>query len=165
MTITVRDFTPTDWYAVEKIYKTAIAEGGSTFTRTCPSYEEWDASHLQNAKFVATNKQGDVLGFSTLSSTSSRAPYCGVCEVSVYVNATHRKLGVGKLLLQKLISHAEEHSIWTLQASIFASNTASIALHEACGFHKVGVRENIAKDIFDVWQNTVLMERRSTTIY
>lgn len=165
MTITVRDFTPADWLFVEKIYKTAIAEGISTFTRTCPSFEEWNTSHLQNAKFVATNEQGEILGFSTLSPTSTRAPYRGVCEGSVYVSATHRKQGIGKLLLQALISYAEQHTIWTLQASIFSSNAASIALHEACGFRKVGTRENIAKDIFDVWQDTVFMERRSATIF
>ncbi len=165
MTITVRNFMPADWQAVEKIYTDAIAKGISTFTRSCPSYEEWDASHLQNARFVATNEHGDVIGFSTLSPTSSRVPYRGVCEVSVYVNERYRKQGIGKLLLQTLIDYAEGHTIWTLQASIFPFNTASIALHEACGFRKMGVRENIAKDIFDTWQSTVLMERRSTTIF
>jgi len=51
-------------------------------------------------------------------------------------------------------------SIWTLQASIFPENVASIALHKSCGFREVGKRERIGK-MNGVWRDTLLLERRS----
>jgi phosphinothricin acetyltransferase len=69
-------------------------------------------------------------------------------------------LGVGKALLQALVPASETAGIWTLQASIFPENPASLAIHQACGFREIGHRERIASH-FGVWRDTVLLERRS----
>jgi len=47
-----------------------------------------------------------------------------------------------------------------LQAGIFPENTASIALHEKCGFRKVGVRERLGQ-LRGQWRDVILLERRS----
>ncbi|MEV0840312.1 hypothetical protein AB0I55_12235 [Actinocatenispora sera] len=47
--------------------------------------------------------------------------------------------------------------------SIFPDNTASLALHAACGFRTIGMREHIARH-HDRWRDTLLLERRSPTI-
>lgn len=69
---------------------------------------------------------------------------------------------MGKALLHALIEQSEQNGIWTLQAGIFPENTASIALHESCGFRQVGRREKIGK-LNGVWRDVVLLERRSKT--
>lgn len=53
--------------------------------------------------------------------------------------------GLGKQLLQKLIEESEANNIRTLQADIFPENIASIKIHEACGFRKLGTRERIGQ--------------------
>ena len=53
--------------------------------------------------------------------------------------------------------------MWTIQTSIFPENRASLALHEACGFRVVGLRERIGKRD-GVWRDTVLLERRSEVV-
>ena len=53
--------------------------------------------------------------------------------------------------------------IWTLQAGIFPENIASLAIHNACGFREVGLRERIGK-MGDVWRDTLLLERRSRVV-
>jgi phosphinothricin acetyltransferase len=53
--------------------------------------------------------------------------------------------------------------IWTLQASIFLENAASIALHNSCGFREIGVRQRIGKRL-GVWRDTLLLERRSMIV-
>jgi arsenite methyltransferase len=63
-------------------------------------------------------------------------------------------------LLEALIARAEDAGIWTIQAGIFPENTASLALHEKCGFRVVGVRERIGQ-MHDKWRDVVLLERRS----
>ena len=68
--------------------------------------------------------------------------------------------GFGGVLLEALIAESEAHGVWTLQASIFPENEASIALHGRSGFREVGRRERIAK-LHGIWRDTVLLERRS----
>jgi phosphinothricin acetyltransferase len=74
-----------------------------------------------------------------------------------------RGTGVGGFLLKALVKDSEENGIWTLQASIFPENTASISLHNSCGFREVGRRERIAK-MKGVWRDTLLFERRSKLV-
>jgi len=66
-------------------------------------------------------------------------------------------------LLEQLIEESEQAGIWTLQASIFPENVASIELHLKCGFREVGRRESIAK-LNGVWRDTILFERRSKRV-
>ncbi|MEP6637500.1 MAG: N-acetyltransferase family protein, partial [Acidobacteriota bacterium] len=89
--------------------------------------------------------------------------YAGVAEVSVYVAGDWQGQGIGRALLEKLVSESEKNGIWTLQASIFLENAASVSLHKACGFREVGTREGIGK-MKDVWRNTILLERRSKRV-
>ncbi len=97
------------------------------------------------------------------SAVSNRRVYAGVAEVSVYVAAPARGNGIGKTLLRALVAESEEAGFWTLQASIFRENVASIALHRACGFREVGYRERIGQ-MNGVWRDTILMERRSEVV-
>jgi phosphinothricin acetyltransferase len=113
---------------------------------------------------LVAQEKDTVIGWTALSAYSSRCVYSGVAEVSVYVKGDQRGKQVGEKLLQELIIKAEEEDIWTLQSGILEINSASIALHKKVGFRMVGFRERIAKDHNGVWQNTVLMERRSSVI-
>lgn len=161
MDIIIRKMQKTDWKAVSSIYKEGIETKIATFQRDVPDYEEWNSEHLKSCRFVATTNQDTVLGWAALTPVSSRCVYQGVAEVSVYVTSHAKGSGIGKLLLLKLIEASEESGIWTLQSSIIASNTASIHLHEKCGFRLIGYRERIAKDLDGLWQNIVMLERRS----
>lgn len=147
-----------DWPAVAAIYEEGIRTGNATFETEVPSFEEWDASHPTHR--LVAKVDGAVVGWAALSPVSRRACYAGVVENSVYVAAEARGQGVGRALLDRLIRDAEAAGIWTIQTSIFPENTPSLALHERCGFRRVGTRERIAR-LDGVWRDTVLMERRS----
>jgi L-amino acid N-acyltransferase YncA len=85
----------------------------------------------------------------------------GAAEISIYVEPNSQGGGIGKMLLSKLIVASEDANIWTLQSSIISTNTASIRLHQKCGFRLIGYRERIAKDMDGIWRNIVMLERRS----
>ena len=101
-----------------------------------------------------------ILGWAALAPVSKREVYSGVAEVTVYVTESARGRGLGRALLEALIAESERNGIWTLQASIFPDNTASVKLHLRCGFREVGRRERIAV-LNGVWRDTLLFERRS----
>jgi L-amino acid N-acyltransferase YncA len=119
---------------------------------------------LQEGRLVAIDSNDNVLGWVALTPTSSRCVYRGVAEVSVYIDQEARGNGVGAALLSAVINESEKMGLWTLQSGIIEINEASIALHKKCGFRIIGFRERVAMDSDGVWQNTVLMERRSEVI-
>ena len=160
--ITVEALTAGDWPAVSAIYADGIATRGATFETEVPSWDAWDAAHLDAHRLVARS-DGGVLGWAALSAYSDRCAYTGVAEVSVYVAEGARGRGVGRTLLEALIESAEAAGIWTLQAGVFPENLASLNLHRACGFRVVGVRERIGQ-LDGEWRDVVLLERRSKEI-
>lgn len=160
MLISIKSLNSGHWEGIRTIYLEGIATGLATFETGAPTWEEWDARHLPFARITAKAKADEVLGWAALSPVSTRRVYSGVAEVSVYVAANARGQGVGRVLLQRLIEESEANAIWSLQASIFPENLASLRLHESCGFRVVGVRERIAK-LNGIWRDTVILERRS----
>ena len=162
MRIEIRPLRAEDWEAVRLIYLDGIATGQATFETSAPSWDSWNSDHLTSSRFVAVSDQTSV-GWAALGPVSTRSAYAGVAEVSIYVASQFRGQGIGCALLERLIEEAERNGIWTLQASIFPENVASIALHKSCGFREVGVRERIGK-LKGVWRNTVILERRSQLI-
>jgi len=148
-----------DWEQVRAIYLEGIRSGHSTFETDAPSWEKWDEGHLQFARLVMRDGE-TVLGWAALSPVSKRHVYRGVAEVTVYVSEAMHEQGIGRALLEALIDESERNGIWTLQASIFPENTASVQLHLRCGFREVGRRERIAM-LNNIWRDTLLFERRS----
>ena len=133
-----------DWPAVKAIYEEGIATGLATFETEAPTWEEWTADHLRDARLVA-REDGEPTGWAALAPVSDRSCYRGVADVSVYVAARARRRGIGTALLERVLEEAEAAGIWTVQAGVTAENTASLALHERCGFRVVGVRERIGR--------------------
>jgi phosphinothricin acetyltransferase len=148
-----------DWPAVRAIYLEGIASGNATFETEAPPWDMWDAKHLPQARLVFRDGP-EVLGWAALSRVSQRMCYAGVCEVSVYVASSARGRGIGSALLGALVERSEANGIWTLQASVFPENQASVHTHLRHGFRIVGRRERIAQQ-HGVWRDTLLLERRS----
>lgn len=155
--------TPGDWPDVRTIYEEGIATGQATFQTEAPAWDAWDRGHLQSCRLVAKNADKETLGWAALSPVSARPVYAGVVEVSVYVATEARGKGVGRRLLESLIEAAEADGRWTMQAGIFPENTASIRLHERCGFRVVGRRVRIGQH-HGVWRDVMLLERRSDKV-
>ena len=151
--------TAADWPAVEAIYAAGIATGDATFESGTPSWADWDRGHLATARLVARRGR-EVVGWAALSPVSNRGVYRGVAELSVYVSPAQARQGIGRALLDALVSQSEAAGIWTLQTGVFPENSASLALHATCGFRVVGTRERIGA-MRGRWRDVVLLERRS----
>jgi phosphinothricin acetyltransferase len=151
-----------DWELVRSIYVAGIATGQATFETEAPTWERWNQAHFPAPRLVATAKEA-VVGWAALLPVSTRAVYAGVAEVSVYIDSEWHGQGIGRALLERLVTESELNGIWTLQASIFPENAASISLHKSCGFREVGSRERIGK-MKGVWRDTILLERRSKLV-
>ena len=148
--------------AVLAIYQAGIDEGNATFETHAPAWEQFTAARLADHRYVA-RAGAHVLGWVAVSAVSDRCVYGGVVEHSVYVSPDARGQGIGRRLLDALISSTEATGIWTIQSGIFPENAASAALHQAAGFRTVGTRERIGRH-HGRWRDVVLAERRSPRI-
>jgi L-amino acid N-acyltransferase YncA/DNA-binding transcriptional ArsR family regulator len=157
--VSVRALRPGDWSAVRRIYSEGIATGIATFETTVPSRATLDAKWLPDHRWIAET-DGEIVGWTAASPVSTRECYRGVAETSVYVAGNHRGQGVGKALLYKQVTEADQAGLWTLQTAIFPQNRTSIALHRSAGYRIVGLRERIAQRD-GTWHDNVFMERRS----
>lgn len=162
---------PSDWASVRRIFLEGIATGHATFETDAPDWETWDRAHRSDCRLIARDSAAvasprtpfSVLGWAALSAVSQRRAYAGVAEVSIYVAAAARGRGVGRRLLEELVRASEAAGVWTLQAGIFPENAASLAIHRASGFRRVGVRERVGR-LSGAWRDVVLLERRSATV-
>jgi L-amino acid N-acyltransferase YncA len=157
----IRSIDHNNFDQVAEIYRQGIETGLATFQNDIPDWDSWDKSHLSNCR-IAVFDNNSMVGWAALSPVSGRCVYAGVAEVSIYIAAHHRGKGRGLLLLNQLVLQSEKAGLWTLQ-SIFSENTASIKLHEKCGFRQVGYREEIGQKN-GVWKDNIIMEHRSKIV-
>jgi L-amino acid N-acyltransferase YncA len=160
--VVIRPMTDANADAVLTIYQSAIEEGNATFETQVPAWQRFSAARLPEHRFVATVCDL-VLGWIAVAAVSDRSVYAGVVEHSVYVDPQARGRGVGRHLLEALISSTESVGIWTIQSSIFPENIASLRLHASAGFREIGIRERIAEQ-HGRWRDVILIERRSRAI-
>ena len=158
----LRDLRSEDWLEVARIFEEGIRTGNATFETEVPSWEDWDAAHLAEHRFVA-ERDGRVIGWAALLPGSSRGCYAGVAEVSLYVAQDARSEGVGSALLAAAVESSERGGIWTLQTSVFPENEPSLRLLRRFGFREIGTRERIGR-LHGIWRDVVLVERRSEVI-
>ena len=159
MTFTIETLQPAHWPAVREIYREGIETGQATFETAVPTWEAWDNGHRPDCRLIALI-DNRIVGWAALSPVSRRQVYNGVAEVSIYIATFARGQGIGKRLMQSLVTNSEEAGIWTLQSTVFLENEASVVMHQALGFRIVGKRERIAQ-MHESWRDTILLERRS----
>ena len=159
----VRPMRDSDAGAVLAIYQAGLDGGQASFETQAPTWSAFDAGRLAAHRYVATGDDDVVLGWVAVSAVSTRPVYAGVVEHSVYVDPVAHGRGVGRVLLDALVTSTEAAGIWTIQSAVFPENTASLALHARAGFRVVGTRERIARH-HGRWRDVVLLERRSPTV-
>jgi L-amino acid N-acyltransferase YncA len=161
-TVTIGDLRPEHWPEVARIYAHGIDTGIATFESAVPSWERWNDTHLAEHRFVAL-RDDVVVGWVAVSPVSDRCVYGGVVENSVYVAESARGVGVGKLLLERMVASTEQAGIWTIQTGIFPENDASLHVHQRVGFEVVGRRKRLGK-LNGIWRDVLLLERRSPVV-
>lgn len=159
------DATLADWPEIRAIYQAGILTNNATFNTVTdiPTGEVWFAGKLAGFIIKAIDQDGVMLGWATLSPVSKRRVYQGVVEDSVYVADHAIGQGIAQALLADLIAKADRSGIWTIVASIFPENEASVYIHQKAGFQLVGTRQKIAQ-MHGEWRDVVWLERRSLLI-
>ena len=143
MPIQIRPATPADGAAVAEIYAYYVAETAITFDETAPTAAEMSqriADTLARYPFlVATDDQQAVIGYAYASPHRPRASYRWSVDTAIYLDPSHRRLGVGSALYARLIPIITAQGYKRAYAGITLPNAASVGLHERLGFKPIGV--------------------------
>jgi len=161
MKLTTRLATRDDAAAIAAIYNDGIADRVATF-ETEPRTAEQIAAQLADKgdryPTVVVERAGRVIAWAAAGAYRTRPAYAGVAEHSVYVARAARGTGAGRAALDALCEVYAARGFWKLVSRIFPENTASLGLHEACGFRVVGVYRRHGK-LDGEWRDCVIVER------
>jgi L-amino acid N-acyltransferase YncA len=86
----------------------------------------------------AVSDSGELMGFASYGVFRAWPAYKYSVEHGIYVDKDHRRKGVGRLLMQRLIERARQQDYHVLIGGIDMGNAGSIALHESLGFVHAG---------------------------
>src|SRR3954471_19214391 len=94
---------------------------------------------LATHPWLVVEDAGRVLGYAYASAHRERKAYQWSVDVSCYVHEAARKRGVGKRLYLALLQILRRQGFHGAFAGIALPNAASVALHEAVGFKRIGI--------------------------
>ena len=162
--VTVRAAVADDLAAIAAIYTHHVDTGLGTFELAAPDGAEmrrrWqDVVERGLPYLVAVLPERAVAGYAYASPYRARPGYRYTLEDSVYVDPDCTGQGAGRALLVALIAACAPLGYRQMVAVIGGSdNAASIGLHAALGFERVGCLTAVGRK-FDRWVDTVLMQR------
>jgi len=159
--IAVRAAGPSDVDAIAWIYNQGIEDRLATLeteTRTADERRRWLLGRGPRHPVIVAEVDGRVVGWGSLNAFNPRSAYDHVADFSVYVERGWRGRGVGRRLLETLISRGRELGYHKLVLAAFPFNHAGMALYKRLGFSDVGVYHE--QGVLDGrWVDIVVMER------
>jgi phosphinothricin acetyltransferase len=143
----IRDADPAlDAGACAAVYEPFVTDSAISFEETPPDAAEF-ANRIERITrrhpWLVAELDGEVVGFAYGSPHRERAAYRWAADVSVYLAAKAHRRGIGRELYQTLFELLKRQGLQTLCAGITLPNEASVGLHEALGFRRIGVYRRI----------------------
>lgn len=125
-----------------ELYAPAIEGAGyASFEATAPTDAEVAlriASANETHAWLVDEADGTVTGYAYAGPHHAREGYRWAANVAAYVDPAYQGRGIGRGLYDALLGLLERQGLRWAMALIALPNPASVALHEACGFTRVG---------------------------
>ena len=141
--LTIRMAAADDAAQIAAIYRPHVAASATSFEVVPPDDAEMDRRIEALRGFapwlVCGDEGGGVRGYAYACRHRDRAAYRWSVDVAVYVDAGHRRRGVGRALYQSLFALLRLQGFFAAHAGITLPNAGSVGLHESLGFKLLGV--------------------------
>jgi L-amino acid N-acyltransferase YncA len=161
--VRVRPASVADLGTVASILAFYVTNSVATFEEDPPGVPQWQQrlGDLADRRlpFLVAEAGGTVAGYAYVTPWRPKPAYRHTVEDSVYLAPGQRGRGLGRLLLESLLTGCADAGMRQVIAVIADSgDPASVALHRACGFAEAG-RLSQAGYKHGRWIDTVLLQR------
>ena len=146
----VRLATPADGDAVAAIYAPYVAQTAISFELVPPTgavMAERIARTLERWPYLVAEADGVVAAYAYAGRFRERPAYDWACETTVYVDRSLHRSGLGSAAMSALLRVLGLQGFRLVLAGITPPNPASVGLHEALGFRRVGTFDGVG------WKN------------
>lgn len=106
---------------------------------------------------LVAERGGQIAGYAYAVPFRKRPAYRYTLKHSIYVHPDHLHAGIGRRLLPALIEACAAGGYRQMIGYIDAGNEASLRLHEACGFVRVGILPAIGYK-YGRWSDSVMVQ-------
>jgi L-amino acid N-acyltransferase YncA len=163
--IAIRPSSDADVPAMLAIYEHHITRGVEDLGDYQP--EPMNAEDLKRRRKTMRRKRlphlvaeidGAIAGYAYAVPFRKRPAYRYTIKHSIYVHPGHLHEGIGRRLLPTLIEACAAAGYRQMIGYIDGANEASLRLHEACGFRRVGLLPSVAFK-FGHWSDSVMVQR------
>jgi phosphinothricin acetyltransferase len=163
MSIKLRACLETDIPSITAIYAHAVTHGTASFELEAPDQPEMSRRRAalvgSDYPYVVAEREDAIVGYAYAGPYRPRPAYRSTVEDSIYVAPDAQGIGIGRLLLARLIEEAEARDFRLMVAVIGDEESyGSIGLHRSLGFDMVGTLPGIGYK-HGRWLSTVLMQR------
>ncbi|OKO75092.1 GNAT family N-acetyltransferase [Bradyrhizobium sp. NAS96.2] len=158
----IRPATEQDIPAITAIFNEAVANSNAIWTERQDTEAErlaWMEARLALGYPVLVAAEGPVvLGYGTFGDFRAFPGYRYSVEHSVYIHVDHRGRGLGRVIVDELITAATALGKHVMIAGIDGGNPASLRLHAQAGFVEVARMPEVGRK-FGRWLELVFMQR------
>jgi L-amino acid N-acyltransferase YncA len=161
-TVEVRPSTDADVPAMLAIYSHHVQHGVGEYEIEPLHAEDIKRRRKNMARrrlpHLVAELEGAVVGYAYAVPFRKRPAYRYTVKHSIYVHHDHLHAGIGRRLLPALIDACAAAGYRQMIAYIDSANGASVQLHEAYDFRRVGILPAVGFK-FGRWTDTILMQR------
>ena len=141
MNLAIRDVALEDAEAICRIYNPHVRGTIVTFEETDVGAEEMKTrirAVTTSLPWLVAERDGTFIAYAYAAKFHERIGYRFAVISTIYVDDAAARQGVGTVLYNALLERLRASPVRTVLAVIALPNPASVALHEKCGFMKVG---------------------------
>ncbi len=157
----IRLATIADAAPIAHIYSPAVSSRATSFEVEAPDASEMArriGATLERLPWLVGEDDGRVVGYAYAGRHRDRAAYQWSVEVSAYVDDSAHRRGIGRALYTSLFAILSLLGYRNAYAGITLPNPASVGLHEAVGFTRVGTYRGIGWKMGQ-WHDVLWLER------
>jgi len=163
---TIRDATKSDMKSIQDIYAYYVLHSVTTYENDVPSVDDMEERYAEIIRkgfpyLVAVDSCDKVCGYAYASTFRDRVGFNNTVENSVYIRHGIYRLGLGTILLKKLLDRCNGLGLRQMIAVISKgseTSEASVALHNKFGFEHQGTLKSVGYK-FNQWVDCMFYQR------
>jgi L-amino acid N-acyltransferase YncA len=150
-----------DAQAIADVYAPAVTDRATSFELTPPDATEMRrriVTVLPQYPWLVCESSETLLGYVYATIHRERAAYRWSVDVAAYVRGDAQRRGIARALYTALFEILALQGYRNAYAGITLPNAASVAMHEAMGFERVGIYHRVGYKM-DKWHDVAWFER------